>query len=137
MRRVVIATLLGLAAALGGCGDKPSPAPAAEKAPDQTYTVRGKILKLPDPALPASDLQIQHEPIPNFVDKDGKVVGMRAMAMPFPVAPGVSLTGLAVDDLVEFTFEVRWGAEGPRWRVTRIAELPAGTALDFGPPKGG
>ena len=97
----------------------------------------GKILQLPDPALPASDLQIQHEPIPSFANGKGEVVGMRAMAMPFPVAPAVSLDGLAVDDLVEFTFEVRWGEEGPRWRVTRITELPAGTTLDFGPPKGG
>ena len=60
-------------------------------------------------------------------------LGMASMIMSFPVAAGVSLDGLAVEDKVSFTMEVNWGAN-PIYQITRIAELPPDTALDFGSP---
>ena len=114
---------------VAGCSRAPAPAPATKA--DQVYTLRGQIAMLPDPAKPANELQIRHEPIPNFVNKEGKVVGMNAMIMPFTPAPGLSLSELAVGDIVEFTFEVRWTSR-PASRVTTIRKLAADTKLDFG-----
>ncbi|MEM7577425.1 MAG: copper-binding protein [Planctomycetota bacterium] len=90
----------------------------------RAYDVRGFIVTLPDPANPASDLQIDHEEIPDFVNAQGEVSGMKAMVMPFPLAPGVSLDGLSVDDPVAFTFAVNWDAQGSRpWELTAITKL--------------
>jgi Cu/Ag efflux protein CusF len=115
-------------------GRKPAPGPVNPPAPGnvqapRTYTVRGQIAQLPDPAKPSATLQIKHEAIDDFAGRDGSL-GMDSMTMPFPLAPGVSLEGLAVGDIVEFVFELDWSAS-PTYRVTRIAELPADTALVF------
>jgi Cu/Ag efflux protein CusF len=59
-----------------------------------------------------------------------------SMTMPFPVAEGVSLEGIAPGDAVEFTFEVTWQPRAG-YRVTEIHELPAGTEIDFGSPPPG
>lgn len=119
------AAVLGAAA---GCEQKRG---AASSEPDQVYTVRGRIESLPAPDRPGSELQILHEPIPSFVNKDGKVVGMDTMVMPFTPAPGVSLEGLARGDIVEFTFEVRWKSR-PYSQLTRIQKLPPDTTLNLG-----
>ena len=123
-----------LAVALVGCSREPQMQAAGK--PDQVYTVRGQIATLPDPAKPASELMIRHEEIPDFVNKDGKVVGMNSMIMPFTPAPGVSLKDLKIGDKVEFVFEVRWK---PRMlsQLTGIKTLPEDTVLDFGRPKSG
>ncbi|MCX5691998.1 MAG: copper-binding protein [Planctomycetota bacterium] len=135
----VYLTLMG--AGGGGPVGQPSLAaanpPAGAASPDpadviKSYTVRGKIIALPDTSG-KQPLDIHHEEIPDFVGKSGKVVGMKEMIMPFAnLAPGVTLGGLVVGDAVEFVFEVRWNAS-PRTLVTRILKLPAETALKLGP----
>ena len=127
---VVPAAVIALTS-FAGCSQEPALAPA-----DQVYTVRGRITSLPQPAKPLSELMMLHEPIPPFVGKDGAVVGMDSMEMPFTPAKSLSLQGLATGDVVEFTFEVRWKAR-PFSRVTRITKLPAGTELRLGPASGG
>ncbi|MEM1445863.1 MAG: copper-binding protein [Planctomycetota bacterium] len=98
----------------------------------KVYDVRGFIVALPDPANPASDLQINHEEIPDFVNVEGEVSGMKAMVMPFPLAPGVSLEGLAVGDPVALSFAVNWDAEGSRpWELTQITKLDPADAQDI------
>ncbi len=101
----------------------------------ETYDVRGRIVQLPVEGRPAMVLQIDHEHIPNFKDKTGKVtvnsdgsLGMKRMIMPFPVAVGVSLEGLSIGDKVQFTFEVNWGGS-PTYQVTAISPLPPETEL--------
>ncbi len=123
---VAVAGVLAAAvlAASGGCGRK-VPMSVAD-----VYTVRGVVEKLPLAEGPDHDLYIHHAPIPNFRDEHGKVVGMRSMTMPFPVADGVSLAGLAPGDPVEFTFAVSW-KQPAGYQVTRIQKLPAGTVVDF------
>ena len=98
--------------------------------PDQVYTVRGRIVDLPDPNRPASGLLVLHEAIDDFVGRDGRVIGMDAMTMPFTPARELSLEGLAVDDYVELVFEVRWQAP-PRSRVIQIRRLPDDTDLEL------
>ncbi len=123
-RGAIVAILLG--AGVWGACSRSSPAP---QPPGQRYTVRGRIEQLPDPARPAAELMIHHERIEHFVRQDG-TLGMNEMTMPFPVAKGVALQGLAVGDPVEFTFQVRWGGS-PLYQVTEIRELPAGTTLQL------
>lgn len=95
----------------------------------QSYEVRGEVTRLPSAAEPA--LYVRHEAVPGFVDMDGEVVGMDSMTMPFPLAEGVALEGIAPGDRVRFTLEVEWEGDPP-YRITRIEELAAGTELDLG-----
>lgn len=103
---------------LAACADKP----AALAPPDQTYTVRGTIERLPAPGAP---LIVHHQPIPEFIGRDGNVVGMKDMSMEFAhVVQGVALDSLRVGDPILLTFEVRWKSE-PRSLVTAIVPAEA------------
>jgi hypothetical protein len=122
---------------LAAC-DRSPPAPGPSAAtqttqlaePDQVYTVRGRIIDLPDPSRPASGFQVRHEAIDDFKNTQGQVVGMDAMVMPFTPARELSLDGFAVGDIVELTFEVRWKTP-PRSRVIELRKLPEDTELEF------
>lgn len=150
-RRLTIAATVGAMTLLSGCSKEPpatesgSGQKASEPAnnPDSpvefSYTVRGQIVSLPSADRPFEDLQIHHEAVPDFKDRDGNVTvsasgtrGMKAMTMPFPVAEGVSLDGIAVGDKVEFTFVYTWGGESSGYEITEIKKLPADTELNFG-----
>jgi len=124
----VVSIVSAIIAPLASCEEKPASPRAAAPATDDahTYTVRGRLASLPEAGKPTSQLMIHHEAIPTFVGKDGKVVGMSEMTMPFLPARGVSLDGLANGDAVEFTFEVRWSPRASS-TLTRIAKLPEGT----------
>jgi hypothetical protein len=105
-------------------------------APD-VYTVRGRIVSLPDPARPTSEFAVRHEAIPTFKSSTGEIfeengvpVGMRSMEMPFPLAKGVSLDGFKVGDLIVMTWEVRYEPR-TEYRVTRVEKLPPGTKLEI------
>lgn len=116
------------------CSRSETPATTVSAAPEAVYTVRGRIVTLPDPAKPASEFRVEHEAIDNFVGIDGKL-GMNSMTMGFPLAKGVSLEGLSVGDKVELTFEVRWKSQ-PRSQTTKVVKLPPETELHFGKAKG-
>jgi hypothetical protein len=125
--RILSATLLLALALSASC--KPG-AEEGTRRNGRTYTVRGQVTQLPDPAHPGSGLYLSHEAVDGFVDRDGKTVGMDPMNMPFPVAPGVDLAGLAPADVVEFDLNVDWQAE-PAVEITRVRKLPPGTKLVF------
>lgn len=94
------------------------------------YTVRGIVRQLPSPGDPASDFYLEHEAIPGFVGRDGQASGMDSMTMPFELAKGVSLEGVAIGDPVEVRLHVDWSAD-LAVVVTALEELPAGTRLDL------
>lgn len=132
----LVTASLFLAACGGGTSEAPAPEETAaaetEAAPDaEVYQVRGEVTQLPDPENPSAQLMVQHEPIPDFKNSKGEMVGMNAMEMPFPVGEGVSLEGVAVGDKVLLTFEVQF-QPSTRYEVTAIEKLPADTTLDFG-----
>jgi Copper binding periplasmic protein CusF len=96
----------------------------------RAYSVRAQVVRPPDPANPAAGLYLYHEAIDEWMSRDGKVDGMDPMAMPFPVAKGVSLAGIQANDKVEVTLSVDWDAETPV-EITRVRELPLDTKLVF------
>ncbi len=135
IHRLTLAAVLCLAtaASVPGCSKEAAapekPAAVAPTPGDRTYTTRGRITQLPLKGDARLGLRITHEEIPDFLDKTGKVVGMKAHDMGFPwVAADVSLEGFAVGDLVELTFEVRYNAD-ERHTLTRLTKLPPETPV--------
>ena len=126
MNRFAAAVTVLLAAALPACEQDTK---AKFGPPSATYTVRGVVESLPD-AIAGSELEVRHEAIPNFVDETGAVTGMPSMIMPFPLAKGLSLDGIAKGDKIELTFAVWWKPRN-HYEATKIVELPADTALTF------
>ena len=124
MRAAVLIAFLCLPQlTLPGCsksGDAPEPA--------QSYVVRGQVRVMPGER---PEIEIQHEAIPDFVDYRGKQAAMAAMTMPFGLAPGLALHGIAVGDKVEFTMAVDWDRK-PSGYLTAIRKLPADTNLVLG-----
>jgi hypothetical protein len=106
--------LLGLAL-VAACAGSPETA----SGPVQIYEVAGVIAQLP--AGPGKELMIRHDEIPDFVNSEGKVIGMKPMTMGFPTGDGLDLTAFAVGDSVGFHLEVRWGQPGPL-RITELAK---------------
>ncbi|MGD9693332.1 MAG: copper-binding protein [Phycisphaerales bacterium] len=137
-RRLALgAILLALTLAIPACAKKKPEAQTPD--PVARYTVRGKVLTLPVAGDVRTELRIRHEAIPDFranILKDP--VGMRAMAMPFPITDHALLRGISVDDAVEVTFEVTYSKEDGAIRdsnTVAIKRLPPETPLDFGPAK--
>jgi Cu/Ag efflux protein CusF len=95
-----------------------------------TYQVRGRVQRLPDPKAAARDLWLAHEAIDTWRNREGKVVGMDPMTMPFTVEDAVSLDGIAVGDVVEFHLSVDWDAPEPVL-ITHVEKLPPDTELVF------
>lgn len=119
-------------AALPGCGGS-----APEEAPETKniveYTVRGRVIAIPQPDRPASEFVVHHEPLPSYMS-GGEVVGMPAMHMPFPLGKGVSLADIQPGDPVTITFDVVYHPETGipvDMFVTRIVELPGDTPLNL------
>lgn len=120
-RAAALAALALLALGTGeGCGGK---RPSAEA---RRYTVRGLVVKAADPGAPRPEVMVRHQAIPDFTNREGKVVGMASMVMPFAVEPARARE-LAVGDKVEIRFSVDW--EGPSMVVERIEKLPPETEL--------
>jgi Cu/Ag efflux protein CusF len=123
---LAVAALAALPACRGGSGGSEREQAASAR----RYTVRGEIVTLPAAGAGPRQIAVRHEAIPDFADRDGKVVGMGAMVMPFELAPGVAVEGMREGDPVELLLAVDWA--GPSLRVERLTKLPPGTPLDFG-----
>lgn len=124
---------------LAGCGKHRSEATAeADQGPVADFTVRGRVVDLPDPARPASDFKVYHEPIPSWKrNLNQPPVGMNAMQMPFPPASPEVIEGVAVGDIVEIVFRVSYDADDGSlkgWKAVRVSKLPPDTTLVFDKP---
>lgn len=132
-----LAPLLAIACALAstGCRDTASEPPERRTA---RYDVRAEILALPAPGDPVPEIQARHEAIPDFrANILQPPEGMRAMVMPFPVADGLSLDGLAPGAKVTLTFEVEYDPDSGMilgYRAIAIEPLDPATALEFAAP---
>ena len=72
-----------------------------------TYHVKGIVKVLPGAGRASNEILVKHEPIPEYRDQAGNIVGMSAMTMPFYIAKGVSLESISVGDEVEMVVEQR------------------------------
>ena len=119
------ATVFALTLLFPGCEKRAPSTPA-----DQTYTFRAIVTGLP---TAKQALRLHHEAIPTFVGEDGNVIGMEEMEMEFPfLGPGAKLDGIAINDPIEVTMEMRWKSK-PRYLLTSIRGLPAGTSIQVHP----
>jgi hypothetical protein len=96
----------------------------------KAYTTRGVITELPD-GKGKKFFNVHHEHIESFQDRNGAVVGMKEMIMPFPDL-AIPLDGYSVGQKVELTFEVRWDVP-PRTLVTKLTPLAGDTVLNLSP----
>lgn len=95
------------------------------------YTVRGVIDSLPETGRPASEFRVMHEPIDDYKDKDGIIVGMGTMVMGFGIPDNEFLDGFAIGDKVEFTWEVR-PRTFPKDIIVDMTKLPPDAQMRFG-----
>jgi hypothetical protein len=116
-RRALGLFSLCLFACGGGGATKPAD-PA-----DAVYDVRGRV-----EALDAETVQVAHEAIPAFKDRDGNPSAMPAMTMPFALDPSVDRSKLTPKSLWQFRVEIHW-SHAPGMRVVSATPLPAGTPL--------
>jgi hypothetical protein len=126
MRKTILILLITAIMALG-CGPKTGTG-------ERNYTVRAQVVQPPEAG---TDLYLYHEAIDDWMGRDGKIEGMDTMAMPFPVAEGVSLEGIRANDKVEVKVRVNWDSDRPV-EVTEIRKLPPNTTIEFRaakPPK--
>jgi len=117
--------VLSFAVVLAGCSES-----AQEPSAVKNYPVRGKVVSV---SAASGEVKIHHEAVPALEDRTGKVVGMNAMVMAFTVR-GADVSALKPGDKVAFTMAVDWSAD-PHYWATDLKQLPADTALDFGPAK--
>jgi Cu/Ag efflux protein CusF len=125
---VAALTVLGLT--LTPACERSATKPAAA-APVETYTTRGRVEGVSNRPGAETLLQIHHEEIPTFKNREGRVIGMKEMVMDFPIAKGVSVEGLSVGTLVEVEFAVDW-SKVPYHVATRLTRLPADTPMRLG-----
>jgi Cu/Ag efflux protein CusF len=117
---------LGLAPGCRRGSDAPD-----EDANVSRYTVRGEITHLATAREPRR-VTLRHEPIGDFKNESGAVVGMPSMVMPFELAPDVALDAVRVGDKVEVRFAVSWAPSS--LKVEELRKLPGDVQLRFGDP---
>jgi Cu/Ag efflux protein CusF len=72
-----------------------------------SYTAKGVVKALPGNGRASNEIIVKHEPIPNYRDEAGNVVGMMAMTMPFYLAEATKIEGINVGDSIELIVEQR------------------------------
>lgn len=137
--RAIVAPLLcsllaGTVLPASGCGKSvPAEAAGAPAAQKHVYSVRALIVSLPAPGERDGEIVVRHEAMPHFVGQDGQL-GMDTMTMPFPLASGFVVDGLAPGDKITLTFEVDYDDREKKllgYRATRAEKLAPDAALDF------
>lgn len=128
-----LAVVAALFACLGvgpGCrGGSDSPASQATQPNLHRYTVRGEVTHLATASEPRR-VSLRHEPIEEFKNEAGVVVGMPSMVMPFELGKDVDIAGLEVGDKVEMRFAVGWSPSS--LKVEELRKLPDDVQLRFG-----
>ncbi|MEM9489515.1 MAG: copper-binding protein [Myxococcota bacterium] len=93
-----------------------------------TYTVRGEVRNILRKGDKITTLDIHHEEMPEFVNREGEKTGMASMTMPFGVPNGLVVDWAAVGAKVELTCTVDWERR-PIMEITRLTKLPPDTEL--------
>jgi hypothetical protein len=119
---------------VAGCRSKKSEAPksAAPQGVTYTYHLRGIVRALPQAGQSPRSIEIKTQAIPNWVNFNGKIHPMMAMTMPYQLAHGLPLDGIAQGDKVAFTYKVNWTAD--QMVISGISRLPPKTIVNFAMP---
>lgn len=131
MRALGIIVMLGAIVAAGCTRGQTNEQPAAVASDAQTYVIRGEVISLPQAGKPGTEFIIKHEPIHNFRNSSGQIVGMNTMGMPFTPSKGVSLEGIKPGDKIEMRWVVEWKPEAREY-VESVRKLSIETQLRFG-----
>ena len=110
------------------CGAKNETKPEAPERPDAAYDVRGRIESIIEGQGPDTLVQIAHEAMPDFKDRDGNPSPMHAMTMPFALDPRVARDTLKPKSLYQFHIEIHW-SHAPGMRIVSATPLPPDTPL--------
>lgn len=131
IRRLSLTALIALSLAVtGACSKKEgseNDAPAAK--PSHTYQGRG-IVRGVRLDKDKTTLSIQHEAIPDWVNRQGQAVGMMSMTMEFEAAPSLDVGAVKTGDKIAFGIAVYYG-DGSRLEITSLEKLPPETALEI------
>ena len=119
-----LALAVGLAIALAAVGCE------KRKDADASYTTRGHVDKVEGSGADLR-VQIHHERIASFKDRDGNASAMDSMSMIFALGPGVDPSTFKTGGKVSLDFDVRW-SKTPPLVITRAEALPDSTALELG-----
>jgi hypothetical protein len=95
----------------------------------RNYVVRAQVIEMPE-AANGQTFVLHHEPIDDFVTRDGKAEGMDSMTMPFLVAGTVPLSRIHRGDKIEVILHVDWKADRAV-EITGLRTLAPGQFLDF------
>ena len=120
---IQLATALAIVIGLAGCSRSSS-------VTVHRYTTRGIVQQVPSENNSTRSFRVKHEPIDRY-KKDGKIVGMNTMIMPFPLAEGVTVADIEPGDKVRIRFEVRTD-DYVTLKATKVTKLPDDTDLTFG-----
>jgi hypothetical protein len=93
------------------------------------YIVRAQVVEMPDVAN-GQTFVLHHEPVDDFVTRDGKVEGMDSMTMPFLVGRTVPLSQIHPGDKIEVILHVDWQSDRAV-EITGLRKLAPGMNLDF------
>ena len=124
---LMLGLMMGAGCSQGQRGDQPE-----KVASDiQMYVIRGEVISVPKAGKPGTQFIVKHEPIHNFRDASGQIVGMSTMGMPFTPGEGVSLEDISAGDKIEMRWVIQWKPEAKEY-VESVRKLPADTQLRFG-----
>lgn len=137
VRAFRIIVMLGAIIAAGCSHGQRNDQPAGAASDAQMYVIRGEVISVPQAGKPGTQFIVKHEPIDNFRDASGQIVGMSTMGMPFTPGKDVLLEGIRPGDKIEMRWVIQWKPEAKEY-VESVQKLPAETQLRFGkasPPK--
>ena len=131
IRAFGIIAMLGAIIAVGCSRGQRNEQPAGAASDVQIYVIRGEVISVPQTGKPATQFIVKHEPIDNFRDASGQIVGMSTMSMPFTPGKGVSLEGIRPGDKVQMRWIIQWKPEAKEY-LESVQKLPTETQLRFG-----
>jgi Cu/Ag efflux protein CusF len=131
MRAFRIIAMLGAIIAAGCSHGQRNDQPAGAASDAQMYVIRGEVISVPQAGKPETQFIVKHEPIDNFRDASGQIVGMSTMGMPFTPGEDVSLEGIRPGDKIEMRWVIQWKPEAKEY-VESVQKLPTETQLRFG-----
>ena len=131
LRAVRIIAMLSAIIAAGCSKGQGNDQPAEAASDTRMYVIRGEVISVPQAGKRGTQFIVKHEPIDNFRDASGQIVGMSTMGMPFTPGKDVSLEGIRPGDKIEIKWVMQWKPEVKEY-VESVQKLPAETQLRFG-----